>query len=81
MHYLAIMLVLASDDEGLANTNWSVPRIYPEWKPMFPYFKRVWEAYHQRHERIKVPLGMFILKCMKAELTTRCFRLHLDLLM
>ena len=54
MHYLAIMLVLASDDESLANTNWSVPRIYPEWKPMFPYFKRVWEAYHQRHERIKV---------------------------
>lgn len=54
MTFKAVILVLSSDDECLTNTNWSVPRIYPEWKPMFPFFKKVWEQYHDSNLNIKV---------------------------
>lgn len=54
MTYQAIILVLSSDDECLDNSTWSSPRIYPEWKPMFPYFKRIWESYHTTNPDIKI---------------------------
>ncbi len=54
MKYKAVILVLSSDDECLSNTNWSSPRIYPEWKPMFPFFKKLWEQYHDCNPNIKV---------------------------
>ena len=54
MKYKAVILVLSSDDECLSNTNWSSPRIYPLWKPMFPFFKNVWEQYHDSNPDIKV---------------------------
>ena len=54
MRYKAVILVLSSDDECLSNTNWSSPRIYPSWKPMFPFFKNIWEQYHNSNLDIKV---------------------------
>ena len=54
MHYKAIILVLASDDDCLANTHWATTRILPDWKPMFPYFKQVWESYHTYNPNLKV---------------------------
>lgn len=52
--YKAIVLVLASDDESLANTRWVIPRMKPEWKPLFPYFKKIWESYMFENPNIKV---------------------------
>ena len=54
MKYKAVILVLASDDECMSNTKWFFPRMKPEWRPLFPFFKRVWESYMFECPDIKV---------------------------
>lgn len=53
-HYKAILLVLASDDECIKNSNFIIPRIKPEWVPLYPTFKRIWESYMDVNPSIKV---------------------------
>ena len=40
--YKGILLVLASED--VKNTQYINPRILPEWEPLYPTFKKIYEA-------------------------------------
>lgn len=50
--YKAILLVLASED--VENTKYMFRRIQPEWVPLYPYFKQVYEQYMMSNPNIKV---------------------------
>lgn len=50
--YKAILLVLSSED--VENTKYMFRRIQPEWVPLYPYFKRVYEQYMFEEPEIKV---------------------------
>lgn len=52
--YKAILLVLASNDECIKNTRFIIPRMKPEWMPLYPYFKKIWESYMFTNSDIKV---------------------------
>lgn len=52
--YKAIILVIASQDEDVKNTRYLTQRLIPEWVPMYPTFKKVWESYMYDNENIKV---------------------------
>jgi hypothetical protein len=52
--YQAIVLVLSSDDDCIKNTHWDMPRMKPEWEPLFPYFKHIWTQYMYSEPNIKV---------------------------
>lgn len=43
--YKAIVVVLASEDNDVKNTRYVIPRLLPEWRPMYSVFKDVWEQY------------------------------------
>lgn len=50
--YKGILLVLASED--VKNTQYITPRILPEWEPLYPTFKKIYEAYCETNPNIKV---------------------------
>lgn len=50
--YKAILLVLASED--VENTKYMFRRIQPEWTPLYPFFKQVYEKYMFEEPEIKV---------------------------
>lgn len=51
-HYKAILLVIASSDE--ANDNYFLKKIQPESRPFFPILKRIYQAYMNECEDIKI---------------------------
>lgn len=51
--YKAIVVVLASQDEDVKNTRYVVPRLLPEWEPMYSVFKDIWEQYCESEPQLK----------------------------
>lgn len=50
MKYKAILLVLASEDIDVS----IFKKIKPEWKPLYPFMRKVYESYMYEHPEIKV---------------------------
>lgn len=51
-HYKGIILVIASED--VENTRHVVKRIIPEWIPLYPTFKLIYEQYMNENPNIKI---------------------------
>jgi len=50
--YKAILLVLSSED--VENTRYVIKRLTPEWKPLYPFFKKIYEQYMYENPEILV---------------------------
>lgn len=44
-YYKAIIVVIASEDKDVKNTRYVIPRLLPEWRPLYSHLKNVWEQY------------------------------------
>jgi hypothetical protein len=52
--YEAVIVVIASQDEDVNNTRYIIKRLIPEWEPLYPVMKSLWEQYAYEEPSFKV---------------------------